>query len=170
MSGRGAFWQGAAAGLCAAAVLLAVAGGFMARTGVQVEVDAAAISARVVEEVRLAAEQEVQGALEAVRTGLPRAVAEEAGRRLSQAQLNLAGLMVPLPQSAIDEAQQVLEQAVSAGLEAAVRSFDREAWARQLGDRAAAMAEERVREFLSGQDLAIEVLPGLTVPVRIVPR
>lgn len=170
LSGYEAFWRGVAAGVVAAAALVAAAAGFVVRTGVRVEVDASALSGRVAQEMRLAAEQEVLGALEAVRSGLPRAVAEEAGRRLSQAQLNLAGLMVPLPKSAIDEAQQVLEQAVSSGLEAAVRSFDREAWAQRLGERAAAMAEERVAELLDGQQVWIELLPGLKVPVTVVLR
>lgn len=157
-------------GVGAVVALLAVAAGWVTRTGVRVEVETAAIAGRVVEEVRLAAEQEVGSALEAVRTGLPRAVAEEAGRRLSQAQLNLGGLTVPLPKAAVDEAAEALEEAVSAGLEEAIRSFDREAWARRLGDRAAAMAEERLQQFLAGQEVSVRLFPGLTVPVKIVPR
>lgn len=169
-TGNGLFWRGLIAGLAMAVVLLALTAGVVTRRGVAVTVETTALSRRIEAEVRQAVRRELPVALGAVRTELPRQVSAEAGRRLAGVRIDLGGFAVPIPPAAVQQVEQALDQAMRAGLDAAIGQVNVDGLAEQLSGRAGRMADAQLREFLAQQRIAVEVVPGLRVPVRLIPR
>lgn len=168
--GNGSFWRGLITGLGLAAVGVALAAGIITRRGVEVAIPTGAIAQRMEGEVREAVRREMPAALAALEAELSAQVSAEAGRRLSEARIELGGFVVPLPPAAVQQAEQALAQAVRTGLAAAVRQVDVDGLAGRLGGGAARLAEDRLRQFLHGQVFTVEVVPGVEVPVRLIPR
>ncbi|MFZ5828181.1 MAG: hypothetical protein ACOY94_28070 [Bacillota bacterium] len=164
------FWRGLIAGLAVAAVVLALAAGVVTRRGVVVTVETAVISRRMGEEVRQAVRRELPAALGQVRAELPRQVSSEAGRRLATMRIDLAGFEVPIPPSAVQQVEQALEGAVRAGLDTAIRQVDVDGLAGALSLRAGRIADAELKGFLARQAITVELLPGLQIPVRLIPR
>lgn len=169
-TGNSLFWKGLITGLATAATALALTAGLVSRRGVTVTVPTSAISQRMQAEVRQAVRRELPAALAAMRAEMPRQVAAEAGRRLAGARIDLGGFELPVPPAAVEQVQQVLDQAVRIGLDNAVSRVDVDGLADRLGGQAARLTDDRLREFLAQQAIAVEVAPGLRVPVRLIPR
>lgn len=164
------FWQGLLVGVGLAAAALALTAGLVTRRGVEVAVQTAEITGRLEREVESAVRQELPAALAQVKSDLPRQVAAEAGRRLAEARIELGGFDVPMPGAVVQQVEQAVGKAMQAGLDAAVRRVDVDGLATRMGDRTAQLADQRLREFLAAQVIAVEVAPGFRVPVRLVPR
>lgn len=161
------FWKGIATGIGLAAAAVALTVSVVTRRGVDVTVQTADVTARLRQEVQVALQRELPVALAQVKADLPRRVAAEAGRRLSETRIDLGGFAVPIPPVAVQQVEQAVGQALQAGLEAAIRRVDVDGLSLRLGDRAASLADQRLKEVLAGQRLLVEVAPGWKVPVRI---
>lgn len=159
--------RGVVVGLGAAAAVLALALGYLMRAGLVVSVETGAVAARVAAEVEAAVRRELPAALESVRAEVPPQVGAETRRRLSGVRVELGGLTLDLPETVEAQVEQAVDQAVRAGMDAAAGLVDVDGLAERIGERAAALTQERLAEVLEGQRLQVEVAPGVAVPVRI---
>lgn len=168
--GAGPFWKGLLAGFGLAAVALALAAGMIVHRGVDVTVQTGEMAGRIEREVEAAVKRELPAALARVKAELPAELAAEAGRRLAETRIDLGGFEVPVPPAAVQQVEKTVGQALRVGLDAAVGRIDVDGLAGRLGDRAGHLAGQRLREVLAAQAIAVEVAPGLKVPVRLNPR
>lgn len=164
--GRGAFWQGLALGLALIACLVALGGGYLARRGAVIVVDRTVLAERVRAEVRQAVLRELPLAMAQWQEGVPGQVAAEAGRQLAATRLDLGGFVVAVPPVAIQQVERALDAALRTGLAAAGERVDLEALAGQLGDWAAQLAAEQLEAALAGQLIAVEIAPGIRLPIH----
>jgi len=161
------FWTGLITGLGAAAVVLALAVGFVSRSGLVVTVETGSLKERIETEVRGAVRAEMPRAISTVKAELPGQVGAEARRRLTGARMDLGGFEVELPPGLVDQLEQTLVQAVRLGLEVTTSQVNMDKLADEMGGRAAQLAHTKLDEALQNQTVPVEIIPGLTVPVHI---
>lgn len=161
-------------GLCCGLVLMGSAVWKSLRTvqerGIQVEVETAAVAAQVRAEVQSAVRREVPATLAAMKQEIPARVGAETARRLSATTVELGGFKVAVPPAAVEQVRAGVEEALRAGMDAAMSPTDVDALAGRLGDQAFALVSSRLDELIGGQRFEVKVLPWYSVPVTIVAK
>lgn len=166
----GAFLLGLACGLVMVGTTVWNSLRAVQERGIQIEVETAAVAAQVRAEVQRAVRREVPATLEAVRRDVPQRVAAETARRLSTTMMEIGGFKVAVPPAAVEQVRDGVEEALRAGMDAAVSQADVNGLAGRLGDQAFALVSARLDELIGGQRFEVQVLPWFSVPVTIVAR
>lgn|GEM_PF-5111142 len=140
------------------------------QAGVEVEVDTAAIASQVQAEVKAGVRREVPGVLASLRNDIPRQVAADAAQKIREKTFDVAGFKVPVPESAAQQIQASMEEALRTGMDSAIRSTDVGALAERLGERMGAQVAGGLKEHLNGMKFAVRPWPWLQIPVTVIAR
>lgn len=151
--------------LCAAVLLMLakVVGG----SGVTVRLDAEEIAATVRSQVEAEARRQLPLVIQDLERGLPDRVAARLGVGLSQAVIDLYGIKIGIPEDAVRQLRNEVQQMVVDEIHAAVAAADLEGMAAGWGAGADRMVRIVIQEQLEGRLFKVQVLPWLPVVVKV---
>jgi len=164
------FWQGFAAGLAVAAVLLAAGLSVLLARGLVVEIDAKTIAGMVQTRIEEQARLDLAKAIAEVRQNVPQLVESQMKSGVIAASIQIAGVTIPIPDSATGELETHLKQTVESSLIAILQRIDVNALAAKMGGDSGGWVYRSLERDFSGKVFAVQPWRGVTLPVTVVVR
>ncbi len=161
------FLRGMLLGMVLMSLMLVLGGMFLFNSGVQVYLDSKDISEAVGVQVTYYARRDLPRMIDAAKAEIPDIVKREMEGQMGSTRMEIAGFIFTLPDELIEQLDGFMQENVQNSVYRLLDGIDTSQLSDEIGETAALLVQEQMRETLHGQIFYINVLGPLDLPVTV---
>lgn len=161
------FLQGTLCGVALTLLLLLLAGFFLLNTGVEVVLDSEDIADAVGSQVTYYARRDLPRMIDTAKLGIPEIVRNEMEGQLTSTRMEIAGFIFTLPGELVQQLEGFMMQNVENSVYQLLDGIDTSQLSTGIGETAALIVQNEMKESLHGQQFHIRVLGPFELPVTV---